>query len=45
VILKILLTVSFSLLAYLAFKWTGALGLGLLILTFGMITTWLPRRR
>jgi len=44
VILKILLTVFFLVLAYLVFKWTGVLGLALLVVVFGLITTWFPRR-
>lgn len=43
-ILKLLWTVFFALLGYLAFKGTGVLGIGFLILVFGLLTTWLPRR-
>ena len=44
-ILKILLTIFFSLLSYLIFKGTGILGLAFLVLVFGLLTTWFPRRR
>jgi len=43
-ILKLLLTGFFLALAYLVFKLTGVLGLAGLVVVFGLVTIWLPRR-